>query len=52
MKYTFNGRPVVINHFNEVYDRNGNALGVCVKTPNFEHYLVGEKNKGPIIEEE
>lgn len=50
MKYLFCGRPIIINTFGEVYDRNGNCLGKDIKTPEFEHYLVGTANKGPITQ--
>ena len=48
MKYSFCGKPVLINAFNDVYDRNGRYLGKCVKTTEYEKYLVGPGNKGPI----
>jgi hypothetical protein len=48
MKYTFCDKPVTIDVYDYVYDQNGNCLGKDIHTPEFEHYLIGTSNKGPI----
>lgn len=48
MKYTFCDKPVTIDIYGYVYDQNGNCLGKDVRTPEFEHYLIGTSNKGSI----
>ena len=48
MKYTFCDEPITIDKDDCVYDQNGNCLGKDIHTQEFEHYLIGTSNKGPI----
>ena len=49
MKYIFVDREVRIDINRRVYDEQNRCLGIPVKCDGYEHYLIGSRNKGPIV---
>jgi len=52
MKYIFVDKEVTIDKCRHVYDGNNNCLGISIKCDGYEHYLIGSRNKGPIVVKE